>query len=142
MTVESDLPWVPAAVRQYLLADTPFNQATGGRLSTRASNVTEPYSTIQLPSPLAAMGGGGYKPLVQVDAWCDQDAAEEPEYVVWRIAMRAKSALERARNVPYLTMHWSARVIDCGPLPPDRTRGDDSPLYRAMCRAELTIHNI
>lgn len=139
--MESDLPWVHAAVRQYLLADTSFNQAVGGRLSSRAAGVTEPYATLQLPTPLAAMGGGGYKPLVQVDAWCDQDSAEEPEYVVWRIAMRAARALQHARNVPYQTMHWSARVIDCGPLPPDLTRGGDAPLYRAMCRAELTIHN-
>jgi hypothetical protein len=142
--VESDLPWVPGAVRQLLLADTAFATASGSRVSTRSpGNVTSgPYATIQLPTPLGVMGGGGYKPIVQIDAWCDPGAAEEPEAVVWRIAMRAKRVLETARNVSYQTMHWSARVIDAGPLPPDKSRGDDSPLYRAMVRAELTIKNL
>jgi hypothetical protein len=140
--VESDLPWIPAALRAYLLADAPFTAASGGKVSTRApSSVTEPYVTLQLPTPLGVMGGGGYKPIVQVDAWCDPGGAEDPEVIVWRIALRAARRLERARNVAYQTMRWSARVLDAGPLPPDKSRGDDSPLYRAMCRAELTVHN-
>jgi hypothetical protein len=140
--VESDLPWVVAAVRQYLLADADFATASGGRVSTRApSEVGEHYVTIQLPTPLGSLGGGGYKPIVQVDAWCDRVAAEDPEVIVWRIASRAARRLQQARNVPYQTMHWKARVLDLGSLPPDVTRGKDAPLYRAMCRAELTIHN-
>lgn len=140
--MESDLPWIPAAVRAYLLADTAFAAASGSRVSTRApSPVTEPYVTLQLPTPLGALGGGGYKPIVQVDAWCDREATEDPEVIVWRIALRAARRLERARNITYQTMRWSARVLDAGPLPPDKSRGDDSPLYRAMCRAELTVHN-
>jgi hypothetical protein len=144
VTVESDLPWVPLAVKDLLAADAAFVEAVGatGRIYTRApASVAAPYVTIQLPTPLGAMGGGGYKPIVQVDAWRVEAGTEDPEIVVWRIAMRAKNVLQVARNVPFETMHWSARVIDCGPLPPDRTRGDDSPLYRAMCRAELTIRN-
>lgn len=143
--MESDLPWVPAAVRARLVADAPFVAALGSaqRIYTRApAAVTAPYVVIQLPSPLAAMGGGGYKPLVQVDAWRVAEGTEDPEVVVWRIAMRAKRVLDTARNVAFETMHWSARVIDCGPLPPDTSRGDSSPLYRAMVRAELTLHNI
>lgn len=140
--MESDLPWVIAAVREYLLTDVPFTQSSGGRVSTRApSTVTAAYVTLQLPTPLGELGGGGYKPIVQVDAWCPAGATEEPEAVVWRIASRASRALKQARNVQFETLHWSARILDSGPLPPDRTRGDDAPLYRAMCRAELTIHN-
>ena len=143
--MESDLPWVSLAVKNLLAADAAFVAAVGaaGRIYTRApSSVTGPYVTIQLPTPLGAMGGGGYKPIVQVDAWRAEAGTEDPELAVWRIAMRAKNVLQVARNVQYQTMHWSARVIDAGPLPPDKSRGDDSPLYRAMVRAELTIHNI
>jgi hypothetical protein len=142
--VESDLPWVPLAVKTRLLLDAPFVEALGSteRIYTRApGSVTEPYVTLQLPTPLGAMGGGGYKPIVQVDAWRVEAGDEDPETVVWRIAMRAMRALETARNVRHQTMHWSARILDAGPLPPDKSRGDDTPLYRAMVRAELTIHN-
>lgn len=143
--MESDLPWVPLAVKARLVLDAPFVEALGSaqRIYTRApANVTDPYVTLQLPTPLGVMGGGGYKPIAQVDVWRVEAGTEDPEAVVWRIAMRAKRVLETARNVQYQTMHWSARVIDAGPLPPDKSRGDDSPLYRAMVRAELTIHNI
>lgn len=141
--MESVLPWIPGAVQARLLADVPFTTAIGGRLYTRSpSKVTLPYATLQLPAPLAAMGGGGYKPLVQVDAWRVAEGDDDPEVVVWRIAMLAKNVLDRARNVPYQTLHWSARVIDCGPLPADKSRGESAPLYRAMVRAELTVHNV
>lgn len=143
--MESDLPWMLGAVRQLLLADEPFATATGGRVSTRLpGTVTVPLVTLQIPAPLGAMGGGGYKPIVQGDAWCAPTGAgeEDPELIVWHIAVRGARVLERARNVPYGSMHYSARLLDLGPLPADRSRGDASPVYRAMFRAELTIHNI
>ncbi|GAA3877808.1 hypothetical protein GCM10022243_48150 [Saccharothrix violaceirubra] len=141
--MESVLPWIPPAIRRLLLADPLFAAAVpGGRVSTRApGDVTTPFVTIQLPTPLGAMGGGGYKPLVQVDAWSATVGGDDPEGVVWRIAMTAKNTLERARNVPYQSMHYSCRVLDAGPLPPDTSRGTSSPLYRAMVRVEMTVHN-
>lgn len=140
--MESDLPWVPGAIRALLLADAPYAELIGDRLGTRApADVTMPYGTIQLPTPLGHLGGGGYKPIVQVDHWCPLDSQEDPEKVVWRMALRAARVLDRARNVAYQTMHYSGRVLDAGPLQPDTKRGDANPLFRAMVRAELTIHN-
>lgn len=90
------------------------------------------------------MGGGGYKPMVQIDGWCPPGvyASLEASAVVWRIATRAKRVLELTRNVQFQTMHWSARPTDLGPLPPDKSRGEANPLIRAMTRAVLTVHNI
>lgn len=142
--MESDLPWVPGAVKSRLLDDAQFLAALGDpeRIYTRApSDVTRPYLLIRLPTPLGDMGGGGYKPIVQLDAYRAEPGDEDPEIVVWRIAHSVARALRGAKNVPFESLHWSARVLDLGPLPAETSRGDASPLYRAMCRAELTIHN-
>lgn len=89
------------------------------------------------------MGGGGYKPLVQVDAWCPPGVygGMEAEAVVWRIASRAKRVLEETRDEQFETMYWSARPVDLMPLPPDTSRGESNPLIRAMTRAVLTVKN-
>lgn len=140
--MESELPWLYLAVKERLLADGAFATASHGRVFTRAgSDVTVPFATIQFPTPLGAMGSGAYRPIVQVDGWCSAGNAEDPELVVWRIAMRAQRVFDTTRNVAFETIHWSARPIDAGPLPPDKSRGDSAPLYHAMARAELTIHN-
>ncbi len=141
--MEPVLPWIPGAVRRLLLADPTFTAVLpAGRVSTRApGDVTTPFATIQLPAPVGVMGGGGYKPLVQIDAWCARGGDDEPERMVWRIAVTAKDVLAKARNVPYESMYYSCRVLDVGPLPPDTSRGTSTPLYRAMVRAELTVHN-
>lgn len=101
----------------------------------------EPYVTVRLVIPMDGLGGGGYKPLVQIDAWSLDLPGEDPEVVVWRIASRAARALGAARNVSYETARWSAGRVDFGPLPPDTSRGESNPLYRAAVRTELTVHN-
>ena len=119
--------------------------ACQNRLSEKApSDVTKPYATIQLPTSIGSMGGGGYKPLAQVDGWCPADGYnnEEASVVVWRIVARARRVLETARNIPYQSMHYSARPVDLMALPDDVSRGDANPVAHAMTRAELTIHNI
>jgi hypothetical protein len=143
--VESDLPWFYQAVRNRLAEDADFMAACGSRLSERPpSSVTLPVATIQLPGSVGAMGGGGYKPLVQIDAWCPPGVFSglEASAVVWRIVSRAKRVLEVTRNEQFETMHWSARPVDLMSLPPDVSRGESNPLIRAMTRAVLTVHNI
>ncbi|ACU39447.1 DUF3168 domain-containing protein [Actinosynnema mirum] len=141
---ESELPWAADAVLALLRADTALVALVANRMSTRtgSSVVAGPYLTVQLPTPLGLLGGGGYRPIVQVDAWCAPAAApDDPERVVWRVADRVRRVLDAARNVPYRSMHYSCRVIDLGPLPADTSRGPSAPVYRAMCRAEMSIHN-
>jgi hypothetical protein len=143
--VESDLPWLIAAVREALAADAPFWAACHGRLSERApSEVSIPYAIIQIPTSMGDMGGGVYRPMVQVDGWCPGSGyeTEEASVVVWRIATRANRVLKTLRNRQYQTMHFSARATDLMPLPADTSRGDSTPMAHAMARAILTIHNI
>lgn len=148
MTVESDLPWVPGAVRSVLLADTAFATSCGNRLATsRApSTVTEPFGLLRVVvGSLYPLGGGGYRVDVQLDAYCPEAGYgdEEADPIVWRIANRAVRVLQRTKNQRHQTMHWSVSAIPfAGPLDPDKSRGEDAVLYRAAVRAELAIHNI
>ncbi|HYD01496.1 MAG TPA: hypothetical protein VEB22_09745 [Phycisphaerales bacterium] len=142
--MESDLPWFYLAVRRKLAADAGFMAACGGRLSEGLpASVTQPLATVQFPGSIGAMGGGGYKPLVQIDAWCPPGVFSglEASAVVWRIVSRAKRVLEYTHNEPFETMHWSARPVDLMPLPLDVSRGESNPLFRAMTRAVLTVKN-
>lgn len=145
--MESDLPWFYQAVRNRLAGDADFMTACGSRLYDFAAapkSVTLAYATIQFPTSIGAMGGGGYKPMVQIDGWCPSGVFDglEPSAVVWRIVSRAKRVLELTRNVQFQTMHWSARPTDLLTLPPDTSRGESAPLFRAATRAVLTVHNI
>lgn len=138
---ESDLPWLPGAIRVLLLADLDFNSACQGRAGTRLpGDMTKPFAQIRVPGGLD-LGGGGYKPLVQVDGWAAPADGEDPEIVVWRIATRAARVLRTARNVQYQSMHYTPRVLDGPMATEDTSRGPDAPLYRALIRAEITIHN-
>lgn len=147
--MESDLPWFHAAVRELLAADEPFMTSCAERLLGKApSEVTKgtlvrPYAIIQFPTAIGSMGGGGYRGMVQVDGCCPLDGydGDEASKVAWRIVSRAKRAFETARNVQFETMRYSTRPTDLMPLPADVSRGEGSPLVRAMCRAILTAHN-
>lgn len=144
--MESDLPWFYQAVRNRLDDDVPFMESCGSRLydfAVAPKSVTQAFATIQFPTSIGAMGGGGYKPMVQIDAWCPPGVygGLEASAVVWRIVSRAKRVLEATANEPFETMHWSARPVDLMPLPPDKSRGDANPLIRAMTRAVLTVKN-
>lgn len=142
VTVESDVPWIPGAVIAYLLTDAPFTTSCGGRVKTKGDKtIMQPYVTVRLVTPMQGLSGGGYKPLIQVDAWSPDLPGIDPERVVWVIASRAARALQAARNVSYETAHWSSGEVDLGQLPPDVTRGESNPLYRAVVRATLTVHN-
>lgn len=89
------------------------------------------------------LDGGGYKVMVQVDGNCPANyVTEEPEVVVWRMAVRAKEVFRVARNITYQTMRYSMRPVGLGPIPDDVSRGESNPLKRAAVRAEMTIHNI
>lgn len=143
--VESDLPWIPAALRALLLADPDFDAASYGRVSTKApSDVEVPFALARvMTNSLLPLGGGGYKVLVQVDGHCPSSGYgnEEAEKIVWRMADRAKRVFQQARNINYQTMYYRLRPVGLGPLPQDVSRGESNPLERAAVRAEMTIHN-
>lgn len=143
--MESDLPWVPGALRQLLLADVPFKTASHNRVSTKApKDVNVPFALARMMvDSVIPLDGGGYKVLVQVEGFCVSSGYgnEEAERVVWRIADRARNVLRIARNVEYESMHYSLRPFGMGPLPQDTSRGESNPLERAGVRAEMTIHN-
>lgn len=144
--MESDLPWIPEALRTLLMADAPFNAASYGRLSSKApGDVAIPFALARVMTNSAIpLGGGGYKVLIQVDGCCVSSGYdnEEAEKIVWRMADRAKRVFQTARNVNYQTMHYRLRPVGVGPLPQDVSRGEANPLERAAVRAEMTIHNI
>ena len=144
--MESDLPWIPGALRELLLFDPDFTAACHGRVSTKApSDVVTPFALARpMVNSVIPLDGGGYKVMVQVDGNCASGGygGEEAEVITWRIADRAKRVFLRSRNVEYQTMHYSMRVVGLGPLPVDVSRGESSPLDRAGVRAEMTIHNI
>ncbi len=138
------LPFVPTAVRAYLTAASPFIAVVPAfRVATRApSDVTTSFALVRLAGggfPVEA-SGGVWSPLVQVEGYAPPGGPADPEVVVWRIAATAAALLSRARNVAYDSMSWSARVTD-GPFADvDTSRGQSAPLYRALVRAELTLH--
>lgn len=139
------LPWVPGAIRQLLLADSDFSAACAGRCGTRLGSEVTYCAQVRTPGVNSLSGDGvAYSPLVQVDGWCTREAADglgvDPEVKAWEIAAHAARVLGRARNVSYQNMTYSGRLIE-GPLPDvDISRGESTPLYRAVVRVELAVH--
>lgn len=138
------LPWIPGAVHVVLMADSAFNAACGGRLSTRLpKNVALAVATMQVSGGIPIDGGGvAFSPLIQVTGWCPPGGAGDldAEIQAWNIAAEAARVLGRIRNVTYQSMRYSARLTD-GPIADyDTSRGEAAPLYRAFIRAELSVH--
>lgn len=138
------LPFVPAAIRAYLGADPAWTALVPlARTTTRAPlNVTTPYALIKAPPAVPIEASAGmWSPLVQVEFYCPRGiAGQDSEVVAWKGAATAAAILSRARNVPYQTMRWKARIVD-GPLADvDVSRGEATPIDRAIIRAELTVH--
>lgn len=145
--MESDLPWIPFAVREALMADATFAAACHNRCSTTKApaDVTKPFALCRLVvNSVQPLGGGGYRAWVQVDGYAPDSGygGEEGDPIAWRIADRAKRALERVRNRPYESMHFSCTPRAIGSLDPDDTRGEDQVLRRAATQVEITIHNL
>lgn len=145
--MESDLPWIPAAIREALRLDATFTTATLDRISTTKApgDVTKPFAMVRLVvNSVTTLGGGGYRAWVQIDGFCPDAGynGEEADSIVWRIATRGKRALEQVRNRPYGSMHFSCHPRAVGTLDPDDSRGDDVILRRAAAQVEVLIHNI
>lgn len=142
MTGPAPLPWLPAVVRRFLVAQAVCtDQLEPARWVFRGpADVTTAYARIQCPNPSPISGDGvAWKPLVQVDAFCPM-TVQDAEDVVWRIAAAAGAVLGRARNIVDDALSWSGRHTD-GPIPDvDTSRGESTPLARALIRAELTVH--
>lgn len=134
------VPWLPPAIRQLLLADAAFAAECDGRVSTRLGSPVTFCAQLRVSGMNSLSGDGvAFSPLVQVDGWCAPDLPGiDPERKAWDIAAHAARVLGRARNITYQNMVYSARVFE-GPLPDvDVSRGESTPLYRAIVRAELT----
>lgn len=141
MTAPDPIPWLPPAIRQLLLADAAFTAACEGRVSTRLPSTVTFCAQIRVPGLNATSGDGvAWSPLVQVDGWCAPGIpGVDPEQKAWDIAALAGRILGRARNITIGTMSYSGRLVE-GPLPDvDTSRGESSPLYRAIIRAELYV---
>jgi hypothetical protein len=137
-------PWIPGAVRAYLLADPTFNTAAGGpgRVGTRLPpDMSTPFVQIRVPGNNVLTAAFARSPLVQIDPWVPDGGSVDPEQEAADLAELAGSLLDRARNVAYQTMSWSGRWLD-GPTQPhvDTSRGNDFPLYGAPIRVELKTH--
>lgn len=139
--MSTPVPWIPAALRIPLLADATFNTACGGRLSTRLTGRITFCAQLRVAGNNSLDGGGvAFSPLVQLDGWCAPGLDVDPEVKAWEIAAAGAAVLGRIRNLIYQTMAYSARIVE-GPLPDvDTSRGESTPLYRAIVRAELAVH--
>jgi hypothetical protein len=138
----SELPWLPSVVRAFLMGQPNFTGLiVGARVVYKAPpDVTTPYVRIQVPNAAPMSGDSvAFRPLVQVDAYCPAGATNADK-TVWDLVSAASWSLSRARNVVAGSLSWSGRHLD-GPIPDiDKSRGDSSPLTRAVIRAELTLH--
>ncbi|APU20948.1 putative DUF3168 family protein (plasmid) [Actinoalloteichus sp. GBA129-24] len=136
------LPWIPGAIRALLLADPVFVEACPGGVTPRApSDVTRPYATVQAAGNYQMdQSSTVFRPLIQIDGWCGGTSAS-PQPLAWRVAAEAARVLSTARNAAWGDLHFTARITD-GPmeLSPDVSRGPSLPVYRAVIRAELTVH--
>lgn len=137
------LPYVPGAVRELLASAGPFLALVPAiRILTRdPQDVATPFVILKAPPAIPINASAGmWSPLIQVEGKCAPGGSTDPERVAWDIAALAAALLSRVRNRPYLTMHWTARVIDGPMIDIDTSRGDSAPIYRALIRAELTVH--
>lgn len=137
------IPWIPGALRRPLLDDPTFFAACGGRLSTILPSEVTFCAQLRVAGNNSLDGTGvAWSPLVQLDGWCAPDLdGIDPEMKAWDIAAAGAAVLGRVRNLIYQTMSYSVRRIVEGPLPDvDLSRGESTPLYRAIVRAELVAH--
>jgi len=141
VTEPAPIPWIPPAIRALLLADADFAAECGGRISTRLPSTVTFCAQIRVPGLNSLSGDGvAWSPLVQVDGWCATTVpGVDPEQKAWNIAAHAARILGRARNVTWQNMTYSGRLVE-GPIPDvDTSRGESTPLYRAIVRAELSV---
>lgn len=136
-------PRPPDAVRAYLLADVPFSTACAGRVGgSLPPDMTKPFVQLRVISNAALSGTHFAKsPLIQADMWVPLGRPTPPEDEAADLAEMAAELLSKARNVSYLTMTWSGRLVD-GPTPgpPDTSRGEGAPLIRSWIHVEMTTH--
>lgn len=138
------LPNLFQPVADRLLADALFGSLVPGRLGPGApADVTlGPYAVLRVSvSPLSGKGVAWRATAALhgcTTGWVDD---KHPDTVVWDIAAAAAAVFHRAANVVWQNLSYTARVTD-GPLPmdPDTSRGEATPVYWAMVRADLTIH--
>ena len=143
MSQPGPIPWVPGAIRQLLLADAPFMTECGSRLSSRLPSTVTFCARVRLAGNNSLSGDGvAWSPLIQVEGWCAPGVTgvSDPEVKAWDIAARAAVVIGRSRNITYQNMTYSVRLVE-GPLSDvDTSRGESTPLYWSLVRAELNAH--
>ncbi|MCA1185707.1 hypothetical protein LCD36_04475 [Saccharopolyspora sp. 6T] len=140
------LPFIPGAVRAWLLQDSDFTSACGGRCSTTApDDVSAPYAQVRVAGNYdIGQRNIGYRPMVEITGWSPADlSTQDPALATWNIAASAARAMESGRNVAWQSIHWSYRGLLTGPMPGEAntSRGPASALVRAFVLIELTVHN-
>jgi hypothetical protein len=137
------LPHLAGAVRALLLADAPFTVLASGGVSTAAPlEVTKPYAVMLCSVTPIDASAGAYRGTVALNGCAARPVgAKQPLTVAWDIAARAAAVFARVRNTAYENVRYTARVTD-GPieLPPDKSRGEATPVYGVQIRVELTLH--
>ena len=144
------MPFMPAAVRAFLLAQPSFAALIPPeRIVTRdlPETISAPCFRVRNATNNAGVSAGSDPLLrfviVQLEAWVPKwdilGGTTDPEEVANDIAMLAGELVGRARNVSFRGAAWSGRWLDSPTLPVDVRRGVDNPLYPAMARAELTV---
>lgn len=131
-----------AAAIQHFLVDIALATMFGVRVGTRApASLAEPFLLVRVPDNLPIAAPAAYRSLVQVEALVSGLLAageSDPEVRAWVGAELALRSLCSA-NVPYEGCHWTGRVFSGPTVLVDTSRGADSPVYRGIVRADLTV---
>ena len=145
MPTTAPLPFMPAAVRQFLISRTEYTSlCSAANTTTRElpQALTAPCVTIR-----ATVNQGVdpmlRRPLIQIDAWTPSieklGGTTDPEEVSWNVASMAGQLLGRARNVEFRGTAWTGSWLEGPVMFVDTTRGTSLPLYRSMIRVELKV---
>ncbi|MDF3308713.1 hypothetical protein P3H15_27220 [Rhodococcus sp. T2V] len=150
------LPYPPGAVREYLIGVEEFTDLIPASLITTRDTpdvITRPFALIR---PVVTPGKDPMlrRPMVQVDVYspdlnvilasADPEVVAlfggvDPEESTWNIAALAGELLGRARQQTFRNCTWAAEWKE-GPLSiPEKTRGEDIPLFRSPVRVELKM---
>ena len=135
-------PWLTAAVFNVGVSDTMFMSVCNNKFSTDPpSDVTLPFATARtVTNANFPNHGGAWRGVVQIDGWAATGiSGTDPRMLAWNIAAEAGRAFTHVRSHMFEGHRYSMKTIE-GPIeaPADTSRGQDSPLYRAYVRIEVT----
>lgn len=127
------------AVVRHLLDDAAIAALVVNRVYTRSpASLAAPCLLVRVPDTRPVAPPAVYRPLVQVDALVSGfPGGQDPEVVAWELAAAVIKSL-CAANVSYQGCHWTGEPFSGPSIFEDKTRGEDSVVYRGVVRAFLT----